>query len=84
MPAIGGSDSPTRSLGTDGADGTLLPAPDALPALPDGVHRVRFPDGSQYIGEYHGGRMHGRGVFIWPTGACSEVPGWRGSRGGLR
>lgn len=69
LPAAGRSDSPTRSLGTDSANGTLLPAAAALPSLPDGVHRVKFPDGSHYIGEYHGGKMHGRGVFIWPTGA---------------
>ena len=49
-------------------------APPALPrklvraALPDGEHHVQFGDGSAYYGEWRGGRMHGRGVFEWPTG----------------
>ncbi len=57
-----------------------LPAPLAPPALPrklvraalpniyNGEHHVQFGDGSAYYGEWRGGRMHGRGVFVWPTG----------------
>lgn len=43
------------------------PAPAA--SLPDGTHHVAFADGSAYYGEWRGGRMHGRGVFLWPSGA---------------
>lgn len=43
----------------------LVPA-----ALPDGTHHVRYSDGSAYYGEWRGGRMHGRGVFVWPNGVC--------------
>lgn len=37
-------------------------------ALPDGEHHVAFGDGSAFYGEWRGGRMHGRGVFLWPGG----------------
>ncbi|PRW20830.1 Phosphatidylinositol 4-phosphate 5-kinase 2 isoform A [Chlorella sorokiniana] len=53
-------------------------APPALPrklvraTLPDGEHHVQFGDGSAYYGEWRGGRMHGRGVFVWPTGERYE------------
>lgn len=39
-------------------------------ALPDGEHHVRYSDGSAYYGEWRGGRMQGRGVFLWPSGEC--------------
>ncbi|KAL4451483.1 hypothetical protein ABPG75_007145 [Micractinium tetrahymenae] len=42
------------------------------PGLPDGTHQVRFADGSAYYGEWRGGSMHGRGVFLWPGGARYE------------
>ncbi|KAI3437566.1 hypothetical protein D9Q98_000019 [Chlorella vulgaris] len=40
----------------------------ARAALPDGTHHIRYGDGSAYYGEWRGGRMHGRGVFVWPSG----------------
>ena len=35
----------------------------------DGRHHARWPDGSEYFGEWRGGRAHGRGAFVWPSGA---------------
>lgn len=39
-----------------------------IPDLPDGEHHVRFADGSEYYGEFQGGTLHGRGVFLWANG----------------
>jgi len=36
----------------------------------DGRHHARWPDGSEYFGEWRGGRAHGRGAFVWPSGAA--------------
>jgi hypothetical protein len=35
----------------------------------DGRHHAHWPDGSEYFGEWRGGRAHGRGAFVWPSGA---------------
>lgn len=51
------------------------PPPAAATGLPDGTHQVRFADGSAYYGEWQGGSMHGRGVFLWPAGRLGEQPG---------
>jgi len=43
-------------------------APPPPPNPPEGVG-VRLPDGSAYFGEINkDGKMHGRGVFVWPDG----------------
>ena len=39
----------------------------------DGRHHARWPDGSEYFGEWRGGRAHGRGAFVWPSGALLEA-----------
>jgi len=40
--------------------------------LPDGERHVSFADGSEYFGEWHGGTMHGRGIFFWPNGELTS------------
>ena len=43
-------------------------APPPPPNPPEGIG-VRLPDGSAYFGEINkDGKMHGRGVFVWPDG----------------
>ena len=34
----------------------------------DGEAHRRWPDGSEYFGEWHGGQPNGRGIFVWPAG----------------
>ncbi len=37
----------------------------------DGEAHHSWLDGSEYFGEWHGGRPNGRGIFVWPTGMYS-------------
>jgi len=48
----------------------------------DGEAHHRWPDGSEYFGEWHDGQPNGRGIFVQPSGKhhtitrpCSESPG---------
>eukprot|EP00884_Botryococcus_braunii_P003590 jgi/Botrbrau1/13231/Bobra.0199s0004.1 len=36
--------------------------------VPEGLHHVDWPDGSEYLGEWVGGHPHGRGTYVWPSG----------------
>lgn len=49
----------------DGGDDASLKN---LPEFASGVRSVVFDDGAAYNGEWRNGKMHGRGVFLWPTG----------------
>ena len=48
----------------------------------EGEHQVSWEDGGVYYGEWSAGRPHGRGIFVWPTGVCWQLPasstgGWQ-------
>lgn len=34
----------------------------------DGEQHYRWPDGSEYYGQWQDGRPQGRGIFVWPSG----------------
>ena len=43
--------------------------------IAEGEHQVSWEDGGVYYGEWSAGRPHGRGIFVWPTGGCWQLPG---------
>ena len=51
----------------------------------DGEAHHRWPNGTEYFGEWHGGQPNGRGIFVWPSGEYDRLPlslTWR--RAGLQ
>ena len=40
----------------------------------DGEAHHRWPDGTEYFGEWHGGQPNGRGIFVWPSGKHCSPP----------
>ena len=64
--AIPGAGRPGAAPGV--RPGVAERVPVASPVA-DGRHHARWPDGSEYYGEWRGGKAHGRGAFVWPSGA---------------
>ena len=48
-------------------------------AVADGRHHARWPDGSEYYGEWRDGRAHGRGAFVWPSGTPADFSSSEGA-----
>ncbi|KAK9845966.1 hypothetical protein WJX81_007112 [Elliptochloris bilobata] len=73
-PIGGGAPSKPATLAAEGESPTLGPRPAAAERVPvaspvaDGRHHAHWPDGSEYYGEWRGGKAHGRGAFVWPSG----------------
>ena len=88
-PSVAAASTGAGSAPLGAAEAPASPSSRLGPALPpagslvasagverlEGLHHLALPDGSAYFGEMGGGRMHGRGVFVWPDGARTRLGG---------